>query len=83
MARLARGYRDGGGAPPTGYPGPSPAFRGAVAAGRGGGFSRARCADTRVPVRPIPPLGTPTPTDWPPTGTGLPLPTGHLRPLTD
>jgi len=31
MARLARGYRDGGGAPPTGYPGPSPAFRGAVA----------------------------------------------------
>ena len=31
-----------------------------------------------------PPTGLPTsPTDWPPKGTGLPLPTGHLRPLTD
>ena len=32
-----------------------------------GGFSRAKGADTMWPVCPIPPLGTPTPTDWPPT----------------
>ena len=42
-------------------------------------------APLALPHRPDwPPTGLPTsPTDWPPKGTGLPLPTGHLRPLTD
>ena len=74
--------------PHTGHPqhSPTPRLSGAVAKGRGRGFSRAKGADTMVPVCPIPPLGPPTPTDlpdWHPTGTGLPPPHWHLPPLTD
>ena len=105
MAHMARNLSQRGRAvPPVAgvvfplatYCTPSPDFRERWQRG-GEGFSRAKGADTMLPVCPIPPLGpphTPTPTDlpdwpptcppdWPPKGTGLPLPTGLLRPFTD
>ena len=84
VTHQAHRYRDGGGdAPPQATPALPRLFVERRPPAGEGGFLRAKCADTRGPVCPIPPLGTPTPTDWPPKGTGLPLPTGHLRPLTD
>ena len=91
VTHLAHRYRDGGGTPPpTGYPGTSPAFRGAEAAGRGGGFFACkvcRYEGARVPYTPFGDpyphrLATyghrPTPPYWPPTPPHLL--TGYLRP---
>jgi len=75
MAHMARNLSQRGRAvPPVAgvvfplatYCTPSPDFRERWQRG-GEGFSRAKGADTMLPVCPIPPLGTPTPTDWPPT----------------
>ena len=95
VTHLAHRYRDGGGTPPpTGYPGTSPAFRGAEAAGRGGGFFACkvcRYEGARVPYTPFGDpyphrLATyghrPTPPYWPPTPPhlldGHPLAKGGL-----
>ena len=48
------------GTPSDGRP-PHPRTFGSGGQRDGEGFSRAKCADTRVPVCPIPPLGTPSP----------------------